>query len=70
MEQKRIRPLDGDVTDYKDMDGKDIRIGSVVIVDGLEFDVIVNDFNGVIAIDGPTGQAPLAEHHHLCRVIS
>ena len=56
-------------TGLKDKYGLEIRLGDEVLLEGLRFDVIVNDFSKRIVIDGETGQAPLIDVHEKCEVI-
>ena len=56
-------------TGYKDAVGKEIYLGSAVIIDDVEYDVITNEFNGTVVVDGETGQAPLSEVHERCLLV-
>lgn len=51
--------LEGTPTGSVDMLGTGINIGDKVLLDGETFDVIQNDFNDEIVIDGDTGQESL-----------
>jgi hypothetical protein len=57
-------------TGMKDKNGREILLGDVVMLDGFEFDVTVNDFTQRIVIDGDSGQSPLIEIHSRCEVVA
>jgi hypothetical protein len=57
-------------TGMKDRNGREILLGDVVLLEGLEFDVTANDFTHRIVIDGDSGQSPLIEVHLKCEVVA
>lgn len=58
------------ITGFKDKKGTDILLGTKVILEGEEYEVIVNDFNQQIVVDNDLGQAYLSAVHMNCEVVS
>ncbi|MCA1021546.1 hypothetical protein [Halobacillus litoralis] len=57
-------------TGLKDKFGKEILLGDEVKLDGKHFEVVINDFNKRIVIDGDTGQEALIKVYKNCEVVS
>jgi hypothetical protein len=55
-------------TGLKDKYGKEIKIGDKVLINGIVYDVITNDFNGSVVVDNEMGQGALSQIHDLCEV--
>lgn len=60
----------GTLTPYKDKNGRVIKLGDRVKLEGLYFEVIQNDFTDAFVIDGDTGQDELHKVAYMCEVIS
>jgi hypothetical protein len=56
-------------TGLKDKNGKEIKVGDRVLVEGNIYDVITNDFNGNAVIDSDLGQGLLIQVNDKCEVI-
>lgn len=57
-------------TGMEDRNGREICLGDTVILGAYWFEVIVNDFNKQIVVDGDTGQSPLIDVHMECEVVA
>jgi uncharacterized phage protein (TIGR01671 family) len=62
----------------KDKEGKDIYVGDVVLLEGETtegfyrddyYEVIINEFNMIPAIDSHIGQMQLYRYHRICKVM-
>ncbi|AID17800.1 hypothetical protein JBP901_gp088 [Bacillus phage JBP901] len=60
----------GTLTPYKDKNGRVIKLGDRVELEGIYFEVIQNDFTDEFVIDGDTGQEELHKVAYMCEVIS
>ncbi|AHJ87165.1 hypothetical protein BCP8-2_127 [Bacillus phage BCP8-2] len=58
------------LTPYKDKNGRVIKLGDRVELEGIYFEVIQNDFTDEFVIDGDTGQEELHKVAYMCEVIS
>ncbi len=60
----------GTLTPYKDKNGRVIKLGDRVELEGIYFEVVQNDFTDEFVIDGDTGQEHLYKVAYMCEVIS
>ncbi|ALO79608.1 hypothetical protein HOBO_200 [Bacillus phage Hobo] len=60
----------GTPTPYKDKNGRVVKIGDRVELEGMYFEVTQNDFTDEIVIDGDTGMESLQKISYMCEVIS
>lgn len=60
----------GALTPYKDKNGRVMKIGDRVELEGMYFEVTQNDFTDEIVIDGDTGMESLQKIAYMCEVIS
>lgn len=56
-------------TGLKDVNRVEILEGANVMLEGLQFEVCINQFNNEYVIDGDTGQELLVNVHDKCIVI-
>jgi uncharacterized phage protein (TIGR01671 family) len=58
-------------TGFHDQEGKEIYIGDIVKLEDLDepYEIIINDFMKIPAIDNDLGQAPLYTSYKKCRII-